>query len=107
MGGSATVRVRSELMKIDDWRGSAESARTNVTLRAKARDLSGWIDWAAPIDAPETKRMLEWARKRLASIERAVNPNRFGAWLWAKKLFPEVDRFAPLPGLLPVLWTVG
>ncbi len=68
-----------------------------VQLQAKARDLSAWIDWAAPIDDPETKRMLEWARKRLASIERAVNPGRFGDWLREKKLFPEVDPFAPLP----------
>jgi hypothetical protein len=66
-------------------------------LQAKARDLSAWIDWAAPIDDPETKRMLEWARKRLAAIERAVNPGRFGDWLREKKLFPEVDPFAPLP----------
>ncbi|MBD3846169.1 hypothetical protein IED13_10710 [Bosea sp. SSUT16] len=68
-----------------------------VELQAKARDLRAWIDWAAPIDDPETKRMLEWARKRLAPIERAVNPNRFGDWLREKKLFPEVDPFAPLP----------
>ncbi|MDU0343034.1 hypothetical protein [Bosea rubneri] len=68
-----------------------------VQLQAKARDLSAWIDWAAPIDDPETKRMLEWARKRLASIERAVNPARFGDWIREKKLFPEVDPFAPLP----------
>lgn len=68
-----------------------------VQLQAKARDLSAWIDWAAPIDDPETKRMLEWARKRLASIERAVNPARFGDWLREKKLFPEDDPFAPLP----------
>lgn len=41
--------------------------------------------------------MLEWARKRLASIERAVNPASFGDWLREKKLFPEIDPFAPLP----------
>jgi hypothetical protein len=68
-----------------------------VMLQAKARDLRAWIDWAASIGDPETKRMLEWARKRLASIERAVNPGRFGDWLREKKLFPEVDPFAPLP----------
>lgn len=68
-----------------------------VQLQAKARDLSAWIDWAAPIDDPETKRMLEWARNRLSSIERAVNPGRFGDWLRERKLFPEVDPFAPLP----------
>lgn len=68
-----------------------------VLLQAKARDLRAWIDWAAPIEDPETKRMLGWARKRLASIERAVNPARFGEWLREKKLFPETDPFAPLP----------
>ncbi|CAD5273118.1 conserved hypothetical protein [Bosea sp. 62] len=68
-----------------------------VQLQAKARDLRAWIDWAAPIEDFETKRMLEWARSRLASIERAVNPARFGDWLREKKLFPEVDPFAPLP----------
>lgn len=62
-----------------------------VLLQAKARDLSAWIKWAAPIDDPETRRMLDWARRRLASIERAVNPGRFGDWLREKKLFPEVD----------------
>jgi hypothetical protein len=68
-----------------------------VLLQTKARDLNAWIDWATPIDDPETRRMLEWARKRLASIERAVNPGKFGDWLREKKLFPEVDPFAPLP----------
>ena len=68
-----------------------------VQLQAKARDLRTWIEWAAPIDDPETKRMLEWARKRLGSIERAVNPARFGDWLREKKLFPEADPFTPLP----------
>ncbi len=68
-----------------------------VQLQAKARDLRAWIEWAATIEDPETKRMLAWARKRLASIERAVNPARFGDWLREKKLFPEVDPFAPLP----------
>ena len=68
-----------------------------VLLQAKARDLRAWIEWAAPIEDPETKRMLEWAHKRLASIERAVDPARFGDWLREKKLFPETDPFAPLP----------
>jgi|GEM_PF-4148955 len=68
-----------------------------VLLQAKARDLRAWIEWAAPIEDPETKRMLEWAHKRLASIERAVDPARFGDWLREKKLFPETDPFTPLP----------
>jgi len=68
-----------------------------VQLQAKARDLRAWIDWAAPIEDSETKRMLEWARERLAAIERAVNPVRFGDWLREKKLFPESDPYAPLP----------
>lgn len=68
-----------------------------VLLQAKARDLRAWIEWAAPIEDPGTKRMLEWARKRLASIERAADPAKFGHWLREKKLFPETDPFAPLP----------
>lgn len=68
-----------------------------VRLQAQSRDLRAWIDWAAPIGDPETKRMLRWARGRLAVIERAVDPARFGDWLREKKLFPEVDPFAPLP----------
>lgn len=68
-----------------------------VQLQAKARDLRNWIEWATPIEDPETKRMLNWARKRLATIERAVNPSAFGDWLREKKLFPEVDPYAPLP----------
>lgn len=68
-----------------------------VQLQVKARDLRNWIEWATPIEDPETKRMLNWARKRLATIERAVNPAAFGDWLREKKLFPEVDPYAPLP----------
>jgi len=68
-----------------------------MQLQAKARDLRAWIDWAAPIKDAETMRMLDWARARLAAIERAVNPAAFGDWLRDKKLFPEADPYAPLP----------
>lgn len=101
-------RQRRISRRADENRRLAESRRKReeerdaliaeiVQLQAKARDLSAWIEWAAPIEDPETKRMLEWARRRLASIERAVNPSRFGDWLREKKLFPEADPFAPLP----------
>lgn len=88
-------RLAEQRNKREDERGKLIAEI--VQLQTKARDLRAWIDWAAPIDDPETKRMLEWARKRLASIERTVNPARFGDWLREKKLFPEVDPFAPLP----------
>lgn len=101
-------RERRLSIRADDNRRLAEQRRKRederdaliaeiVLLQAKARDLNAWIDWAAPIEDSETRRMLEWARKRLASIERAVNPARFGDWLREKKLFPDVDPYAPLP----------
>lgn len=68
-----------------------------IRLEAKARDLRTWITWAEATDDPETRRMLDWAEARLASIERAVHPAGFGDCLREKKLFPDVDPYAPLP----------
>jgi hypothetical protein len=68
-----------------------------VEMGIKANQLRSWISWAADIQDPETRRMLDWARERLASIERALDPASFGAWLREREMFPEHDPFAPLP----------
>ena len=62
----------------------------------KADQLRSWISWAADIEDPETRRMLDWARERLASIKRALDPASFGEWLREREMFPEHDPFAPL-----------
>ncbi|WP_246251699.1 hypothetical protein [Ancylobacter pratisalsi] len=68
-----------------------------VEMGRKADQLRFWIAWAADIEDAETQRMLSWARQRLGELERAQNPASFGDWLRERTLFPEVDKFAPLP----------
>lgn len=68
-----------------------------VEMGRKAEQLRSWIAWAANIEDVETRRMLSWARERLAELERAQDPASFGNWLRERKLFPEIDLFAPLP----------
>jgi hypothetical protein len=78
--------------------GAREALVTEIIdLGTKASHLRTWIEWAALIADPDTKRMLAWARQRLASIERALAPESFGDWLRERNLFPEKDPYAPLP----------
>ncbi|MCS0495315.1 hypothetical protein NVS89_09410 [Ancylobacter sp. MQZ15Z-1] len=68
-----------------------------VEMGRKAEQLRSWMAWAADIEDTETQRMLDWARRRLGELERALDPASFGDWLRERTLFPEVDPFAPLP----------
>ncbi len=66
----------------------------------KADQLRSWISWAADIEDPETRRMLDWARERLASIKRALDPASFGEWLQGARDVPGHDplrRYRPIP----------
>lgn len=68
-----------------------------VEMGRKAEQLRTWMAWAADIEDTETLRMLDWAGQRLGELERALDPASFGDWLRERKLFPEIDPFAPLP----------
>ncbi len=92
----------AENRRLAEARDERETARDElvteiVDLAAKAGHLRTWIEWADSSEDPDTKRMVDWSRQRLAAIERALNPETFGDWLREQKLFPEVDPLAPLP----------
>ncbi|MFG1193388.1 hypothetical protein V5F73_27040, partial [Xanthobacter flavus] len=68
-----------------------------VDRRVRAERLRGWIASTGEPSAPETVRMLDWARRRLVEIEHGLDPHSFAELLRERRLFPDVDPLAPLP----------
>ncbi|MFG1214952.1 hypothetical protein V5F72_20880 [Xanthobacter flavus] len=68
-----------------------------VNRRVRADRLRGWIAATGEPSAPETTRMLGWARVRLAELEHGLDPHSFAELLRERQLFPDVDPLAPLP----------
>lgn len=68
-----------------------------VDRRVRAERLRDWIASTGEPSAPETIRMLDWARRRLVEIEHGLDPLSFAELLRERRLFPDVDPLAPLP----------
>jgi hypothetical protein len=69
-----------------------------IRTERRAKELQQWIKAHDPFETaepnPELKRMLDWARTELDTLNAVIEPARMSEMLRDRNLFPETDGLA-------------